>query len=103
LCCEELHLLFACSKDKDVRGMLSLLAPAVDRWTFTRFDFPRIEEPERLRAILEEVAPGAESRVTRSVEEALQDARRRSGPRDCILCCGSFYLVGEIFKQVPGI
>ena len=73
------------------------------RWTFTRFDFPRIEEPERLQEILEEVAPGAESRVTRSVVDALDDARRRSGSRDCILCTGSFYLVGEIFKQIPGI
>jgi dihydrofolate synthase/folylpolyglutamate synthase len=100
---QDLHVLFACSKDKDVRAMLALLAPAVDRWTFTRFDFPRIEEPERLREMLEEVAPGAECRVTRSVAEAMEDARRRSGAGDCILCCGSFYLVGEIIKQIPGI
>ncbi len=100
---EDLHVLFACSKDKDVRAMLALIAPAAKRWTFTRFDFPRIEEPERLQEILEEVAPGAESRVTRSVVDALDDARRRSGSRDCILCTGSFYLVGEIFKQIPGI
>ena len=83
--------------------MLALLAPAAKRWTFTSFDFPRIEKPERLQEILEEVAPGAECRVTRSVAEALDDARRRSGPRDCILCCGSFYLVGEILKKIPGI
>jgi dihydrofolate synthase/folylpolyglutamate synthase len=100
---EDLHVVFACSKDKDVRAMLALLASAAKRWTFTSFDFPRIEEPERLRAMLQEVAPGAESRGTRSVAEALKDARRRSGSRDCILCCGSFYLVGEIFKQIPGI
>jgi len=100
---DNLHVLFACSKDKDVREMISLLAPAAGRWTFTKFDFPRIEEPERLQEILEEVAPGAESRVTRSVAEALDDVRGRSGSRDCILCCGSFYLVGEIFKTIPGI
>ncbi len=100
---ENLHVVFACSKDKDVRSMLALAAPAVQRWTFTRFDFPRIEEPEKLQAMLEEVAPGTESRVTRSVSEALDDARSRSGSRDCILCCGSFYLVGEIFKLIPGI
>jgi folylpolyglutamate synthase/dihydropteroate synthase len=99
----DLHVVFACSKDKDARGMLSLLAPAVRRWTFTRFDFPRIEEPERLRGILEDVAPEAECRVTRSVAEALDDARRSSGEQDCILCCGSFYLVGEILKRTPGI
>ena len=100
---ENLHVLFACSKDKDVKAMIALLAPAAKRWTFTRFDFPRIEEPERLQEFLEEVAPGAESRVTHSVADALDDTRRRSGSRDCILCCGSFYLVGEIFKKIPGI
>jgi folylpolyglutamate synthase/dihydropteroate synthase len=100
---ENLHVLFACSKDKDVRAMIALLAPAAKRWTFTRFDFPRIEEPERLQELLEEVAPGAESRVTQSVADALDDTRSRSGSRDCILCCGSFYLLGEIFKKIPGI
>jgi dihydrofolate synthase/folylpolyglutamate synthase len=100
---EDLHVLFACSKDKDVRAMLALLAPAADRWTFTRFDFPRIEDPERLREMLEEIAPGAECRVTRSVAEAMEDTRRRSNAGDCILCCGSFYLVGEIIKQIRGI
>ena len=100
---EKLHVLFACSKDKDVREMIERLASVAARWTFTKFDFPRIEEPERLRQILEEVAPGSESRITGSVSEALDDVRRRSGSRDCILCCGSFYLVGEIFKRIPGI
>lgn len=100
---QDLHVLFACSKDKDARAMLSLLAPAAKRWTFTRFDFPRIEEPERLGKILKEVAPEAECRLTRSAAEAMDDAQRRSGAKDCILCCGSFYLVGEILKWTAGI
>ncbi len=99
----DLHVVFACSKDKDATAMLSQLAPSVRRWTMTRFDFPRIENPEKLRGILEEIAPGTECRVTRSPAEALDDAYRRCGPEDCILCCGSFYLVGEILKQMPRI
>ena len=83
--------------------MLAQLAPAARSWTFTTFDFPRIETPERLREILEEVDPGATCRVTSSPAEALDDAYRQCGPRDCILCCGSFYLVAEILKQVQGI
>jgi folylpolyglutamate synthase/dihydropteroate synthase len=83
--------------------MLAQLAPAARSWTLTTFDFPRIETPERLREILKEVDPGATCRVTRSPAEALEDAYRQCGSRDCILCCGSFYLVGEILKQVPGI
>ena len=99
----DLHVLFACSQDKDARGMLALLAPAARSWTFTRVDFPRIEAPETLQEILEELNPDAVSRVIPSPVEALEDTCRRSGSRDCILCCGSFYLAGEIFKQIPGI
>ncbi len=100
---EGLHVLFSSAKDKDTRAMMALLAPAASRWTLTDFDFPRIEHPERLARILEGVDPAADFRLTRGVAEALEDAYRRSGPRDCILCCGSFYLVGEIFKGRGGI
>ncbi len=98
---KDLHVLFACSKDKDVHGMVGRLASAADRWTLTTFDFPRLEDPRRIREILEEQAPDTDARVTRNPDEALEDAYDRSGPGDCILCCGSFYLVGEIFKRIP--
>jgi dihydrofolate synthase / folylpolyglutamate synthase len=100
---EKLHVLFACSKDKDAKGMLSQLSRVAGRWTLTRFSSPRIEDPERVREMLEALDPGAECRVTQSTAEALEDAYRRCGPRDCILCCGSFYLVGEILKRIGGI
>jgi dihydrofolate synthase/folylpolyglutamate synthase len=100
---QDLHVLFACSKDKDVRAMLAQLAPAARSWTLTTFDFPRIETPERLREILQEVNPGAACQMTQSPAEALEEAYRHCGPRDCIVCCGSFYLVAEILKQVSGI
>lgn len=97
---QDLHVLFACSRDKPIREMLALLAPETRRWTLTGFDFPRIEDPEIVRQWLDEIDPGAACTVTRSPDEALKDAFARSGPKDCILCCGSFYLVGEIFKRV---
>lgn len=100
---DELHVVFAASRDKDIRGMMEQLAPAVHRWTLTAFDFPRIEEPEALRAILEQVAPGADVDVTHDPDDALANAYARSGKHDCILCCGSFYLVGEILKRVESI
>lgn len=97
---EDLHVLFACSRDKPIREMLALLAPEARRWTLTWFDFPRIEDPETIRQWLDEIDPGAACTVTRSPDAALEDAFARSGPKDCILCCGSFYLVGEIFKRL---
>ncbi|MEW6443124.1 MAG: folylpolyglutamate synthase/dihydrofolate synthase family protein [bacterium] len=97
----DLHVVFACSKDKPIRALLALLAPAASRWTLTAFPFPRIEHPEVVRKMLLEIDPDADGRVTRNAGEALEDARRRSSQQDCLLCCGSFYLVGEIFKRIP--
>ena len=97
---QDLHLLFACSKDKDVRGMVNLLAPSALRWTLTTFDFPRLEDPRRIREMIEEINPGADVGITGDPAEALADVQARSGPEDCILCCGSFYLIAEIYKQM---
>lgn len=97
---EDLHVVFACSRDKPIREMLALLAPQARRWTLAWFDFPRIEDPETVRRWLDEIDPGADCSLTRSPEAALEDALARSGPEDCIVCCGSFYLVGEIFKRL---
>ena len=97
----DLHVVFACSKDKDVRGMLCQMVSRVDRWTLPAFDFPRLESPETLREILMEIEPAGRPRVADNPREALEDAFRRSGSEDCILCCGSFYLVGEILKLMP--
>jgi len=96
----DLHVLFACSRDKPVQALLKQLAALARRWTLTWFDFPRIEDPETVRELLLEIDPGADCRVTRNPDDALEDARRRSTQQDCILCCGSFYLVGEILKRL---
>jgi dihydrofolate synthase / folylpolyglutamate synthase len=97
----DLHVLFACAADKDVSSMVRVLAEVADRWTLTTFAYPRLEDPVRIRDRILALRPDREVRLTPNPEEALEDARRRSGPEDCILCCGSFYLAGEIFKQIP--
>lgn len=96
----DLHVLFACSRDKPIPTLLTQLAASARRWTLTHFDFPRIEEAEIVLELLREIDPDADCSLTRNPDEALEDARRRSKPEDCILCCGSFYLVGEILKRV---
>ena len=98
---DSLHVLFACAADKDVAAMVRALAVHADRWTLTTFDFPRLADPAGIRDRILEVRPGADVVVTRDPGAAMDDARNRSGPRDCVLCCGSFYLAGEIFKRMP--
>jgi len=96
---QDLHVLFACSRDKDIHSLLRTLSPSAARWTFTTFDFPRIEDPAKVKAILHEISPHADARATRDPSSALEDARARSSHEDLILCCGSFYLVGEILRR----
>lgn len=95
---EDLHVVFACSRDKDIRSLLQALAPSAKRWTLTTFDFPRIEDPVRVWNLLREVDPRADVRTTSDPADGLADALRRSGRGDLILCCGSFYLVGQILQ-----
>jgi dihydrofolate synthase / folylpolyglutamate synthase len=97
----DLHVLFACAADKDISSMVRVLAEVADRWTLTTFDYPRLEDPARIRDRILALRRDREVRLTPNPQEALEDARRRSGPEDCILCCGSFYLAAEIFKQIP--
>jgi dihydrofolate synthase/folylpolyglutamate synthase len=98
---QDLHVVFACSRDKDIRSLLLTLVPEAARWTFTTFDFPRIEDPARIEAMLLEISPNADTRITWEPSSALEDARKRSRLEDLILCCGSFYLAGEILQRVP--
>jgi len=95
---EDLHVVFACSRDKDIRSLLQTLAPSARRWTLTTFDFPRIEDPARVWDILREIDPRADVRSTTNPSDALEDALRRSSGADLVLCCGSFYLVGQILQ-----
>jgi len=97
---QNLHILFACSSDKDMPAMVAQLAPIARRWTFTSFDFPRIEDPANIQALLHEIDPKAETTIAPTPLAAIQDAYQRSNAADCILCCGSFYLIGEIFKLI---
>ncbi len=95
---KDVHVVFACSRDKDIAALLRILTAMAKRWTITWFDFPRIEDPLRVRDILKEIDPHADVCVRSDPRQALEDALERSNRDDLILCCGSFYLVGQILQ-----
>jgi len=76
------------ARDKDHRGYLRALAPAVERFYFCRAESPRAADPERLLA----KAPGP-GRAFPGVAPALEAAL--SGGAETILVAGSFLVVAE--------
>jgi dihydrofolate synthase/folylpolyglutamate synthase len=86
------HLLFGIMADKDIGGVLGLLAPLFDRVVLTRVRSPRAADPGLIR---QRWCPRAEVREDSlaALEHARQDAA-------AVVVAGSFYLAGEILAAV---
>lgn len=85
----------AVNADKDVAGMLRLLADAADAFVFTRTDNPRAAPPDELRGRLADIVPDAQSRAVDEPARALELARELAGADDRIVVTGSMYLAGD--------
>jgi dihydrofolate synthase/folylpolyglutamate synthase len=89
-------LVFAGSRDKDLAGMLNVLAPPFDRIVLTRFrDSPRATPPEELVAMLP-AEKRAFAAVVASAAEAWRLARGEACENDLICVTGSVFLAGEL-------
>ena len=92
-----LVFVFASAADKDIEGMLAVLAetgggaPVV----FTRTENPRAADPADLAArFAERGGRGAETAPDTGA--ALEAARKKAPPGGLVVVCGSLYLVGEV-------
>jgi dihydrofolate synthase/folylpolyglutamate synthase len=89
-------LVFAGSGDKDLPGMLRLLAPHFDHAYLTRFvTNPRAVPPERLAERLRAVSELSFT-VCDSPGETWERIRADTGPDDLICVTGSVFLAGEL-------
>ena len=80
--------------DKDVEGVVPLLATLADRAYACRSSSPRAAPVERVAAAL--TAAGLEDIQTfQNVPAAVEAARREAGEDDLILVTGSFYTVAD--------
>ena len=90
-------LLFAASGDKDVEGMLSLLAPLAEAAVLTKACSPRSKPLEELEPIAR--GAGLDAIVcddsTAAYNRAITLAREKGLP---LLVTGTFYLVGEVLR-----
>ena len=90
-------LVFAAMRDKDIRGMLSELAPAVAQLIVTRASIARSEDPSAIAAQARAVAPSLRVSIETSPAGALA-AAWRSSPR--VTVAGSIFLLGDVLREL---
>jgi dihydrofolate synthase/folylpolyglutamate synthase len=89
-------LILAVSSDKDVPGMLKLLAPHFDRFLLTRYgQNQRAVPPEQLAEWLKQVRD-VPAEINETASAAWESARAHSKPEDLIVVTGSVFLAGEL-------
>jgi dihydrofolate synthase/folylpolyglutamate synthase len=86
---ERLATVVGIVKGKDVRGILSNLAPVSDELIVTEPLTHKDLDTECVVRVARELSPGA--RFIRGIEEAVEHALESSGPPDLVLVTGSFY------------
>jgi dihydrofolate synthase/folylpolyglutamate synthase len=94
-------LVFAASSDKDLAGMLGVLAPHFAHAFVTRYgQNTRSAPPEDLADLLR--GSGLPATVCGTATEAWQAARAAAGPDDLVCVTGSVYLAGELRPVLVG-
>ncbi len=93
-------LIFATTRDKDVRGMLERLVPHFDRIVLTRYQSnPRGVPTEELA----QLAQGLGARDYRKVatpEQAWLETSTSIGGDDLVCVCGSFFIAAEMRRAI---
>ena len=95
------HVVFGVMGDKNVEAMVERLADVAHGFVVTAPESERAVLPDELAR---RVAPVTDLpvQVARSVEEAIDIARRKAGPDGAVLVTGSLYLVGEVRELLVG-
>jgi dihydrofolate synthase / folylpolyglutamate synthase len=88
-------LIFAGSQDKDLAGMLQVLAPQFDHIYLTGFRSMRCASPEQLATLVPADRRAVCERCPSAIE-AWQRARQQATPGDLICITGSVFLAGEL-------
>lgn len=97
--CESMVVIFGCSLDKDIDGMLTQLQLGADKVIFTSNATPRSADPHDLLIRFQEKTQKM-AQVGRTLKEAYAIAKHCVGREDLICITGSVYLVGEAKRLV---
>jgi dihydrofolate synthase/folylpolyglutamate synthase len=95
-------VIFAVSADKQYPEMLRVLAGYFDHFHLTRYGNPRCMPPEKLAAVLAEVAPGKPFTTHPTAVTAWAAACSAAGENDLLCVTGSVFLAGELRPLLTG-
>ncbi|WP_439629770.1 bifunctional folylpolyglutamate synthase/dihydrofolate synthase [Gemmata sp.] len=95
-------VVFAVSADKQYQDITRILAGYFDRFYLTRYANPRAVPPEKLAAVLAEVAPGKAFTTHAKPADAWAAARAAAGVSDLVCVTGSVFLAGELRPLLAG-
>ena len=86
-------LVFAAMADKDIRGMLGELLPAVGTVIVTSAPTPRAASPDALAAVVRDLRPGSSPEIAVDGADAVRRACAANGR---VVVAGSMYLIGPL-------
>jgi dihydrofolate synthase/folylpolyglutamate synthase len=94
------HAVFGILSDKDLTGILQIIAPAIASWHLVDTPAPRGQSAERLRVCMTELGIEGNLYSCGDLSGALHSARRLTAAEDAILVFGSFLVVGEFLENL---
>ncbi len=95
---DSMVVIFGCSRDKDVVGMVREIQYGADKIIFTKTKSPRSADPIELAAEFTEQT-GKMAQVSKNLEDAIRIALGAITREDLICITGSFYLVSEAIRK----
>ncbi len=97
------HAVFGAMHDKDLKAILTRMAPLGDRWHFCDLPIARAATAKDLQALHVALALRGPGPVTvechADAASALRAAVAQADPADRIVVFGSFYTVGGVLKE----
>jgi len=87
--------------DKDIGGVVQIMASEIDRWYVAGIDHFRGIPATELEKTIRENAPRAQIETFESIADALMQACRSAGENDRIAAFGSFYTVADVLRALP--
>jgi dihydrofolate synthase/folylpolyglutamate synthase len=93
------HALVGMLRDKDMRGALQAMLPAIHRWHIAPLPPPRGADAAELRHILHELGV-EDAREYASIAAAFQHLQATLPAADRLVVFGSFYTVGGVLELV---
>lgn len=89
---------FAMLRDKDMAGVVQVLAPHIDIWLVAGIDAPRGAGADELAQVLRQCGVRGEIETFADTAQALRRAYEAAGENDRIAAFGSFYTVAEAMQ-----